>query len=236
MNPENKGTGKRYAIIAALEFEEEIIRRALKYRRTYTLLGTAAYKGRIGENEVVLIRSGMGKVSASIGAQALIDRFHPDYVINTGCAGALAKELGIGDMVISDSVVEWDLDLRAIGFPLGYIDALQCVEMQADAALADQLQQAVTGNVRRGLIVSGDQFVSTDAQRQTIRQNFPGALCAEMEGAAIGHVCRQNHIPFCILRTMSDTADGGSGVDFAAFSKVAGEQSASFLLEMLRRA
>ena len=227
--------GRRYAIIAALEFEEEIIRKALKYRRDYTLLGTAAYKGRIGDNEVVLIRSGMGKVSAAIGAQALIDRFHPDCVINTGCAGALDKELGVGDMVISDSVVEWDLDLRAIGFPLGYIDALKCVEMQADAALADLMQQAVTGNVRRGLIVSGDQFVSTDAQRQTIRQHFPHALCAEMEGAAIGHVCRQNGIPFCILRTMSDTADGDSGVDFAAFSKVAGEQSAAFLLEMLRK-
>ena len=226
--------GKRCAIIAALEFEEEIIRKALKYRREYTLLGTVAYKGRIGDNEVVLIRSGMGKVSAAIGAQALIDKFRPDCVINTGCAGALDKALGVGDMVISDSVVEWDLDLRAIGFPLGYIDALKCVEMKAHAPLVDRLLRAVEGRVMRGLIVSGDQFISTDAQRQHIREHFPAALCAEMEGAAIGHVCRQNGVPFCILRTMSDTADGNSGVDFAAFSATASRQSAACLLRMLQ--
>ena len=236
MTEESRNARPRYAIIAALEYEEELLRNEMKDRCSSTLLGTPVFTGTIGNNDVVLMRSGMGKVSAGIGAQVLIDRFHPDYIINTGCAGALDKALGIGDTVISDCVVEWDLDLRAIGFPLGYIDALKCVEMQADAALADQMQQAVSGNVRRGLIVSGDQFVSTDAQRQTIRQHFPNALCAEMEGAAIGHVCRQNGIPFCILRTMSDTADGDSGVDFAAFSKVAGEQSAAFLLEMLRKA
>ena len=227
----------RYAIIAALEFEEIMLRRAMKNRRSGVLLGTPVYKGLIGENEVVLMRSGMGKVSAGIGAQALVDRYHPDYMINTGCAGALAEGLHIGDMVISDGVVEWDLDLRAIGYPLGYIDALKCVEMRADAALADRLCRIAQerGKALRGLIASGDQFVSTDEQRRVIRDNFPGALCAEMEGAAVGHVCLQNGIPFCILRTMSDTADGTSNVDFVVFSKAASEISGALLLEMLSR-
>lgn len=234
MTEEIKNARPRYAIIAALEYEEELLRNEMKDRRSTTLLGTPVFSGTIGSNDVVLMRSGMGKVSAGIGAQVLIDRFHPDYVINTGCAGALDKALGIGDTVISDSVVEWDLDLRAIGFPLGYIDALKCVEMKAHAPLGDQLRRAAEGRVMRGLVVSGDQFISTEAQRQHIREHFPAALCAEMEGAAIGHVCCQNGIPFCILRTMSDTADGNSGVDFATFSATASRQSAACLLRMLQ--
>lgn len=230
-------TEDRYAIIAALDFEEELIRDQLDNMEETELLSTPVYTGTIGNHEVVLMRCGMGKVSAGIGAQALIDEYHPDYVINTGCAGALSPELGIGDVVLSKSVVEWDLDLQAIGYPLGYIDALDCVEMKASRKLCDQIAAVIPDdvNVVKGMVVSGDQFVSTNEQRATILANFPDAQCAEMEGAAVGHVCRQNKIPFCIIRTMSDTADGNSGVDYGEFSIKASKKSAAWLVDMLSK-
>lgn len=226
-----------YAIIAALDFEEELIRDQLEDMEETELLSTPVYTGTIGSHRVVLMRCGMGKVSAGIGAQALIDEYHPDYVINTGCAGALSPELGIGDVVLSKSVVEWDLDLQAIGYPLGYIDALDCVEMKADRELCDRIAAVIPDdvNIVKGMVVSGDQFVSTNEQRAKILANFPDAQCAEMEGAAVGHVCRQNRIPFCIIRTMSDTADGNSGVDYGEFSIEASKKSAAWLVDMLSK-
>lgn len=225
-----------YAVIAALDFEVELIRDALENMEETELLGAPVYNGMIGGNRVVVMRCGMGKVSAGIGTQALIDAYHPDYVINTGCAGALSPALGIGDIVLSDCVVEWDLDLRAIGYPLGYIDALSRVEMEASPELCGRIESVIpeTEHVVRGMVVSGDQFVSTDEQRKLILDNFPGALCAEMEGAAVGHVCIQNDTPFCIIRSMSDTADGKSGVNYADFSVEASRKSAAWLIEMLQ--
>ena len=236
---QEKPQGKKecYAIIAALDFEVELIKAALEGMEETELLSTPVYRGTIGGHEVVVMQCGMGKVSAGIGAQALIDKYAPDYVINSGCAGALAKDLQVGDVVISDKVVEWDLDLTAIGYPLGFIDALDTVEMAASPELAEKIASVISGENRvvRGMVVSGDQFVSTKEQRDKILENFPAAQCAEMEGAAVGQVCAQNKVPFCIIRSMSDNANGDSGVDYSEFSKEASEKSARWLIEMLKK-
>lgn len=226
----------RFAIIAAMDCEVELIRKELKGISETVLLNTSVYEGMIGEYDIVLMRCGIGMVSAAIGTQALIDRYHPDFIINSGCAGSLVPALQIGDVVISDSVSEWNLDLRAIGFPMGYVDALKTVEMKASDELCSMIEKAIPDDteIRRGRVVSADQFVSTADQRAFITSNFPDALCAEMEGAAVGHVCTQNGIPFCVIRVMSDTADGNSGVDFAEFSAVAGRKSAEWLINMFR--
>ena len=226
-----------YGIIAALKYEEDLFRAELSDVKKITILNKPAYTGILGDNEVIIMQCGMGKVSAGICAQAMIDSYHPDFIINTGCAGALDNDLKVGDVVISDNVIEWDLDLREIGLPLGYIDALGCVEMKASSLLANKIMQFKDEkiNAKIGTIVSGDQFVSTNEQRKTILKNFPSALCAEMEGAAVGHVCLQNDVPFCIIRSMSDTADGNSGTDFATFSEQASQVSAKWLIKMLKQ-
>ena len=226
---------KKTGIIAALELEMKLLKENLENAQTVRVPGQEFYTGQINGHEVVLMQCGMAKVSAAAGTQALISMFSPDCIINTGCAGALAPEIGIGDIVLSDSTVEWDIDLIKIGLPRGFVSAMSKVEMPADGALADLLEKAVPGGTKvyRGLVASGDQFVSENSQRELIRESFPGALCAEMEGGAVGHVCAQNKVPFCVLRCISDTADGNSGVDFAEFSKTAGEKSAKILLRML---
>ncbi len=233
----SKGTKiRRIGIIAAMEEEMLLLRGKIRNLQTEKIAGTEYYFGTIGAYEVVLMQCGIGKVSAALGTQAMILQYHPDCIINTGCAGAIAKGLNIGDMVISEGTVEWDMDLIALGLPRGFISSVNGVEMKAEPALADWIISAVPGDVQtvKGLVVSGDQFVSTKEQRDIILGAFPQALCAEMEGGAIGHVCVQNDVPFCVVRCMSDTADGDSDVNFAAFVKEAGEKSAAILLSLLQ--
>lgn len=228
-------TVQRIGIIAAMEEEMVLLRERMQNLQTDRIAGTDYYTGKIGQYEVVLIQCGIGKVSAALGAQAMILRYQPDCIINTGCAGAMAKGLKIGGMVVSDATVEWDIDLLALGMPRGFVSAMNGVEMKADPALADWITSAIPDSIQtcRGLVVSGDQFVSRPEQREIILGAFPGALCAEMEGGAIGHVCAQNGVPFCVVRCMSDTADGDSDVNFAVFVKEAGEKSAAILLSLL---
>ena len=166
----------------------------------------------------------------------MITQYHPDVIINTGCAGALSPELAVGDIVLGDVTVEWDLDTIDLGNPRGYVSAMDRVEMYPDKEITDAIADTIGDreNIVRGMIVSGDQFVSSQEQRNLILSSFPNALCAEMEGAAIGHVCEQNGVAFCVIRCMSDNANGDSGVNFAEFSEKAGEKSAGYLLEFLK--
>lgn len=225
----------KIGIIAAMDVEVSLLKAALKDTKSVKCAGQDIFSGRIGGNEVVLMKCGIGKVSAAAGTQAMIDLFHPDCIINTGCAGGLARGIGIGDVVLSLSTAEWDMDTTPLGDPRGYIFALETVRVDADASLAGAIEKFVPDdiNVTKGLVVSGDQFIYTDDQRKTIMTAFPDALCAEMEGAAVSHVCAQNGVPFCIIRSMSDTAEGDSSVDYAQFSAKAAEISAGILISML---
>jgi adenosylhomocysteine nucleosidase len=169
-NENDNSEKKRIGIIAALEVEVYTLKQNLKSVKVTRTAGTDYYIGIIGDYEVILMQCGMGKVSAASGAQALITEFHPDYVINTGCAGALAGDLGIGDIVLSTVTVEWDLDTIAIGNPRGYVSAMDAVEMHADEKLLGMIASAIPENVTvwKGMVCSGDQFVSTDEQRYII--------------------------------------------------------------------
>ena len=224
-------------IIAALKCEMDILIGNLENVQIYEIAGTKYYSGTIGNHKVICMQCGMGKVSAALGAQVMITQFNPDIIINTGCAGALAQEIEVGDIVLADNTVEWDLDTIDLGNQRGYVSAMNKVVMTADKTITDQIAEVIGNNEKayRGTIASGDQFVSTDEQRNLILEAFPKALCAEMEGGAIGHVCEQNGVPFCIIRCMSDNANGDSGVDFAEFSEVGGKKSAGYLLEYLNK-
>lgn len=230
----------RVGIIAAMEVETNLLCQALKSPVVKCIAGVDLWEGVIGNHEVAVMLCGMGKVSAALGAQALIDDFHPDYLINTGCAGGIGKGLVVGDMVLSDRTAEWDLDITVLGLPRGFVSSLNGVYAEADATLNSMIRAAYEADlagtetkVLEGLVVSGDQFVSSDAQRELILGSFPDALCTEMEGAAIGHVCAQNKVAFTVVRCMSDTADSHSEMDFPSFAKLAGEKSAKLLIKML---
>lgn len=226
---------KTVGIIAALEVEVNLIKNSLLNKTTVKCAGTEIHTGKIGNTNVVLMQCGIGKVSAALGTQAMISQFKPDCIINTGCAGGIAKGIKIGDIVLSTATAEWDMDTTVLGDPRGYIYSLGTSIVKSSDEIVSLTEKFVPSGVTvfKGLVASGDQFVSSDDQRKIILGSFPDALCAEMEGAAVGHVCAQNNVPFCVIRCMSDTADGDSKIDYAEFSKKAGESSAEILINMI---
>ena len=242
----NKGT---FGIIAAMKIEAEHIVAAMEDARTETVGGIEFTIGKIrrgpdewtggegAEAEVVCAVCGIGKVNAAMCAQAMILRYAPARIINTGVAGSLSPELGVGDVVIASDVVQHDFDTTAFGDPPGLIPGLNTVKMHcSDRLRISELKNAAEAALRGtgakvfdGVIASGDRFVADPETKKRIVERFGAAAC-EMEGGAIGQVCAANGVPFAVIRTMSDSADGGAVDDYPAFAKKAAEISAKIVI------
>ena len=223
-------------IIAAMNVEMDGLRAHMENPVSETVSGVEFVRGTIEGREVVTAVCGIGKVFAALCAQTMILRYAPEAVINTGVAGTLTDELSIGNLAVSACVVQHDMDTSAIGDPVGLISGINMVEIPADRALSDRLcaaAQTVGVKTLTGCIASGDQFVANPGRKTFIADTFSAIAC-EMEGAAVGQVCYVNRVPFCVLRAISDSADGSSHMDYPVFAQMAAEQSVRLLLAFLR--
>ena len=223
-------------IIGAMEVEVKELKEQMQITRQLTKAGMEFCEGILEGQDVVVVRSGVGKVNAAVCSQTMILKYSPDIMINVGVAGGLSDEFKIGDIAVADSVVEHDMDTSPIGDPVGLISGINLVNIPCDKKLADLMEQAVSkvGTItsKRGVIASGDQFISKQEQRDRIKDNF-GAIAAEMEGASIGHVCYMNGVPFGVLRAISDGANDDSHMDYPEFAKMAAANSIKIILELL---
>ena len=168
---------------------------------------------------VVLVLSGIRKVAAATTTALLLDRFDVSAVLFTGVAGGLGNGVEVGDVVIGDALLQHDLDASPI-FPRWQVPLTGKSRFDADARWSDALARAAQASghtVHRGLIVSGDRFVSTTAESAALRAALPDALAVEMEGAAVAHVCHDFARPFAVMRTISDRADDSAPRDFSRF-------------------
>ena len=212
-------------IIGAMEEEVAHLKEALQVEKTVERAAMTFVKGKLDGKDVVVVRSGIGKVNAGICAQILADLFEVDTLINTGVAGSLDAALDIGDIVISTDAVQHDMDVSALGDPVGQIPRMDTFAFPADERL---VQLAVQANEEEnpdihtftGRVVSGDQFVSDGAVKERLVTQFQ-AKCTEMEGAAIAQAAYLNKISCVIIRAISDKADNSSTMDYAAFEKQA---------------
>ncbi|AVL00113.1 5'-methylthioadenosine/adenosylhomocysteine nucleosidase [Pediococcus inopinatus] len=227
----------KYGVICAMEEEIKSLHSALDIEKETEINGIIFYEGTINNNEVVLVRSGIGKVEAGITAALLVTNFKVDALIHSGSAGGIGSGLSVGDVVISTQTLYHDVDARAFGYELGQLPG-QPARFDADQNLISELSLAgeKTGlNIKTGLIVTGDQFISSSEKIQEILKNFPDALCCEMEGSAIGQVAHQFKVPFVVIRAMSDVGDENAGVSFDDFIIEAGKQSAKMLLALFNK-
>lgn len=221
-------------IIGAMELEVSLLRDALQKRKDTTINQFVFHEGFIGENKVILLLSGIGKVSASVATTLLITHFSPDFVLNTGVAGGLSKS-SIYDIVLASKVTYYDVDVTAFGYKLGqqaqmpdsYIPNPKWFEI----AQANCLKY--TPNLRIGQLVSGDSFVNTIEKKKWIQQNFPEAIAVEMEAAAIAQTCHIMHVPFLIIRSISDNASEGNTDSYETFVEKAGKLSAQINLDFI---
>ena len=199
----------KIGIIGAMEVEVARLVRCMGGAKESQRAGMHFYEGQIGRTEVVVVRCGIGKVSAGLCVQILTDLFGITHVINTGVAGSLEEEIDIGDIVVSIDAMYHDMDVTGLGYEPGQVPQLDT------------------------RVVSGDQFICDRGTKDRIKKVF-GGLCTEMEGAAIAQAAYINKIPFVIVRAISDKADESTEMSYEAFEAKAAEHCASLVEHMVR--
>lgn len=228
---------KRIGIIGAMEEEIDILKKEMKVKEKVTIANMDFYIGNLRSKDIVLVRCGIGKVNAAICTQVLIGQLGVTSVINTGVAGAVNEDLDVLDMVISSEVQQHDFDVTGFGYEIGVIPRMDTSIFPANKDLVDFAYMAAKNVLRGqkvcvGKIVSGDVFVSSPVLKDKLQSVFQ-AYCTEMEGAAIGHTCFLNNVPFVIIRTMSDKADGSAHENFNEFVIQASNYSKDIVIHML---
>lgn len=216
---------ERIGIIGAMDEEVAGLKEYMTDVRITPRAGMDFYEGNLDGKQVIVVRSGIGKVNAGICTQILADLFHVEAVINTGIAGGLNRDVHVGDIVLSTDLVHHDMDATGFGYPLGQIPRMDVFSFSADETLrsvAKEVCERVNPKIHvfEGRIVSGDQFVSSSAVKEKILQNF-GGYATEMEGAAIAQAAFLNQIPFLVIRAISDQADDSATMTYEEFEKQA---------------
>ena len=219
--------------------EEEIksLVAQLEDKKQDTIGGIDFYSGTINGKEVVLTRSGIGKVQAGVTTGLLIANYKVDAVINSGSAGGIGEGLRVGDVVLSTGAAYHDADATAFGYKPGQLPQQPQI-YTADKDLLEAISKAAKESnlvAKEGLIVTGDQFVSSSEKITAIKEIYPEALSCEMEGAAIAQVAYQFSVPFLIIRAMSDVGDEDAGQSFDEFIIEAGKKSANMILNFLKK-
>lgn len=177
--------------------------------------------GVINKSNIILVKSGVGKVNASRTTQILIDKFDVDYVLNVGSAGGVNESFNIGDIIIGTKVVQHDFDVSAFGREKGMVPDVGRF-FCSDEVLVNRLISFSDSSLvlRSGIVASGDRFITDINVKDFIFNEF-GADCIEMEGAAVAQVCFLCRKPFVIIRSISDKPNGSNNIDFDKFLRVA---------------
>jgi adenosylhomocysteine nucleosidase len=246
----------RTAIVAALHDELASVLALMPDEHKQTVAGRDFWVGHLHGREVVAVLSGIGKVAAATTATLLITRFAVQRIVFTGVAGGLGVGVRVGDVVVAEAFLQHDMDASPI-FPRHEVPGYGRSRFDTDPALTEQLARAAstalggaehfldrqtraafnlqTPNVHRGLLLSGDRFVSSASECAALQRELPDALAVEMEGAAFAQVCHDFGVPLAVIRTISDRADDAAHVDFARFLKeVASRYSGAVLDQVFR--
>ncbi|MDR3191092.1 MAG: 5'-methylthioadenosine/adenosylhomocysteine nucleosidase [Lactobacillaceae bacterium] len=227
----------RYGIINAEQTEMDALLEAMTEQKVSRISGKIFHHGKIGKTDVVIVNGGIGKVAAALTTTLLITNFGVDAVINSGTAGALGDGLRVGDVVVATELAYADADAQAFGYEYGQIPQ-QPARFITDTDLSADLKAAFIheeANVVAGLIVSGDQFIDSDAKKQNLKQHFPTAQVAEMEGAAVAQIAHHFDVPFTVVRAVSDNANGEAGMSYDEFVEYAGRLSAQVLIDYFNK-
>ena len=228
---------KKLGIIGAMRIEVETLKEKMQGKQIIECAGMSFCQGVLEGVDAVVVVCGVGKVNAALCVQVLCDRFGVTHIVNTGVAGSLCAQLDIGDLVISTDAMYHDFDCSVINpnYSVGQVPGLSERAFPADETLREYAfsaaQEVNPGHVSCGRVASGDQFVSSKSQKEKIIRDT-GALCTEMEGAAIAHASRRNGIPFVVIRAISDKADDSAQMDYPSFEAIAAKCCASVTLKL----
>ena len=229
---------KKLGIIGAMQVEIEQLRAQMKNLRETNHAGMTFYEGTLAELPVVVVQCGVGKVNAAMCTQVLCSLFSVTHLVNTGIAGSLCADLDIGDLVVSRDAMYHDMDATHFGYPMGKVPGMDVTQFPADEtmiALAYAAAETVNpGHTMLGRVASGDVFVAEKKVKDRII-SVTGALCTEMEGAAIAQTAYRNGVPFVILRAISDKADDSAQMDYPTFERIAAHRCAAVTMALSQK-
>ena len=219
---------KKLGIIGAMAIEVELLKSQMENITVTEKAGASYWEGKLRGLPAVVVQCGVGKVNAALCVQILVDLFAVTHIVNTGIAGSLDASLDIGDMVISQDVMYHDFTVAPFGYPWGQVPGMDVLAFPTDdrlRTLAESICRERGIAYRVGRVVTGDQFVCEDGEKQAIISRT-GGFCTEMEGAAIAHAAYRNRIPVLVLRAISDKADNSSFVEYPVFEAQAARHCA----------
>ncbi len=228
----------RIGVIGAMEEEVELLRSQLADTSVREIANSEFTTGTYKGQELILLKSGIGKVNAAMTTTILMQEFKPDLVLNIGSAGGFDEELEVGAVVISDEVLHHDVDATVFGYELGQVPQMPAAYI-ANKELVELAVQAVDdiGEHQHavGLIATGDSFMSDPERVALVKQQFPAMKAAEMEAAAVAQVCFQYDTAFVVIRALSDIAGKESSVSFEEFLPVAAKHSTEIVLRVIEK-
>ncbi len=223
------------AIIGAMEEEVALLRDAMEVEEVRTIAHVEFTKGKLNHRDVVLLKSGIGKVNVAIATTLLFEHYNIDYVINTGSAGGLHEEANIGDVVISTGTLYHDVDVTGFNYAYGQVPGMPAI-YESNVSLVKKVESIldkIGKNYWLGTIGTGDSFINRLDQMELIKKNCPFVIAIEMEAAAVAQVCHHYEKPFIIVRALSDIAGKESHISFNEFLTVAAKESSEMVSELV---
>ena len=217
-------------IIFAMEEELTSFLKDKEIIETKKIYELKFYKLNISSKDVIVVESGVGKVNSARTTQILIDYFKPRLILNIGVAGGLDSKINVLDIVIGERLVQYDFDITEFNHNRGYIPKIGDY-IDSDSELINKiynLGKELNLNIYKGTIATGDRFITDINVRLDINKEFK-ALCNEMEGASIAQVCKLCNIPFLVIRSISDSIEHNSILNYEEFLEQSCNQITSFL-------
>ena len=237
LSPIQEGGGY-VGILSAMENEVRLLLSRADISRTDTIGGVDYHIGLLCGRNVVIAQAGIGKVLSAAGTAVMLSKYPVSSVIFTGIAGGVGDETHVLDIVIAEQLVQHDYGMQnQDGFEWspsksGTEGYYFCDEKLAEAAFAAAVKTVGKGHVFKGLIATGDQFIASESHVHFLQESF-GAIACEMEGAAVAAVCEQYGVPYVIIRSMSDKADGNAYESIENMGDLAADRSGRIVMRML---
>ena len=219
-------------IIGAMDEEISVILSEMNNISEYNINNIKFYKGKIYDKDLVLVKSGIGMVNASIITTLLIKEFDVNKILFSGVAGSLNKNINVGDIVIADSLVEYMFNATEFGYEIGQIPRMENSVFKSENLLNKIRDILKNDSIFYGKILSGDKFVSNLEEKEKIGKKFD-ALAVDMESAAVAHCAYILGVEFAIIRSISDSLNSDSVMEYAEFVNVAAMNSKEILLKLL---
>lgn len=224
----------KIGIIFAMKEELNELLKILTLKKQYEIFDLTFYECNLNDKEIVLVEAGIGKVNAARTTQILIDNMKVDYIFNIGVAGSTSPSVSVCDIVIGEKLVQHDFDITPFDHEKGYIPNVGTYIESDEYLLKLAKDIKVDSKVHIGNIASGDIFVTDKNMSNKIANKF-NALCTEMEGASIAQVCYLSHVPFLVIRSISDSVNGENELTYDDFLLLSSKIVAKFMKDILQK-